>query len=69
MNDYVDHNLIRRLNHECDSEQQHVQRLIQEAQGWFSVDQVKYQEARAFEQKSCNRARSLGVRQQTGYYY
>lgn len=68
MNDYVDQNLVRRLNHECENEQTQYQRLIQEAQGWFSIDQEKLREAKALEQRSCNRLRGLPLRQ-AGYYY
>lgn len=48
------------LNVECDLEQQRQARLMQDAQGWFFVDEAKMREARNMPKPSCTRLRELG---------
>ncbi|OMP83392.1 putative J domain-containing protein [Diplodia seriata] len=48
------------LNVECDIEQQRQARLMQDAQGWFFVDETKMKEARKMPKPSCTRLRDLG---------
>lgn len=48
------------LNVECDIEQQRQTRLMQDAQGWFFVDEAKMREARSMPKPSCTKLRELG---------
>ncbi|KAL1981514.1 hypothetical protein VTN96DRAFT_2495 [Rasamsonia emersonii] len=50
---------VNKLRHECESEVQMRDRMIQEAQGWFFPDVEKMKEARAMELKSCRRLDAL----------
>ncbi|KAF2142351.1 uncharacterized protein K452DRAFT_226614 [Aplosporella prunicola CBS 121167] len=51
---------MSKLNYECDSERQQQSRLLQEAQGWFFIDETKMREARTMPMKSCKRLGELG---------
>ena len=55
----AENTLVYRLNSECESEQVERQRLLQEAQGWFSVDTDKLDEAERLEMRSCHRLRNF----------
>lgn len=37
----------------CIAEQQHRQRLVEEAQGWFSTDEAKLEQARKLKMEAC----------------
>jgi DnaJ family protein B protein 12 len=52
------------LSDKCDLEVERKKRLVQEAQGWFSVDEDKMQQANEFEMKSCNRLDQLRIPRQ-----
>ncbi|KAF2086001.1 DUF1977-domain-containing protein, partial [Saccharata proteae CBS 121410] len=47
------------LNVECEAEHQRQSRLMQEAQGWFFVDEGKMREARGLEMRSCRRLKDM----------
>lgn len=59
MDSYVEGVLYERLQRECEFAQRQTQRLVQEAQGWFSVDEEKMAQARAVDNASCHRLRGL----------
>ncbi|EPS35731.1 hypothetical protein H072_10852 [Dactylellina haptotyla CBS 200.50] len=52
---------IGKLQDECTNEYEKKQEKIQESQGWFFVDQKKFQEAMAIQLRSCQRLTDLGV--------
>jgi len=43
------------VSHECELEQRRRDQLLNDAQGWFFVDQSKIEEARKLDMKSCKR--------------
>lgn len=53
---------IEILNLKCEYEHSHQQQVMQDAQGWFFIDQEKMDSARKLEKPSCKRLRELGVR-------
>ncbi|KAI9717692.1 MAG: hypothetical protein M1828_007095 [Chrysothrix sp. TS-e1954] len=55
----AENRLVGHLNAQCEREQMERQRLLQEAQGWFSVDHAKLDEAERLELKGCRRLRGL----------
>jgi DnaJ homolog subfamily B member 12 len=55
---------INTLKYECQSEHVERNRMLEEAQGWFSTDEKKFREARALPMRSCNRLNDLGVHRQ-----
>lgn len=50
---------IHHLNVKCEMEHQQQTRMVQDAQGWFYVDQNKMDEARRMEKKHCKRLKEL----------
>ncbi len=50
---------MRKLQVECEVEVDRRNRLMQEAQGWFFQDEVKMDEARTMEMRSCRRLDDL----------
>ncbi|KAF2759626.1 DnaJ-domain-containing protein [Pseudovirgaria hyperparasitica] len=50
---------IEILTQECVAEEQRVERMVQDAQGWFFVDEEKMALARAYRKVSCERRRAL----------
>jgi len=52
--------LVGRLSRGCQAEHETRDRLMREAQGWFSVDRARYDEARGMEMRSCGRLNALG---------
>lgn len=55
---------INILKYECQVEHSERNRMLEEAQGWFSTDERKLREARAMPMRSCNRLNELGVSRQ-----
>lgn len=55
---------INTLKYECQVEHSERNRLLEEAQGWFSTDERKLREARAMPMRSCTRLNELGVSRQ-----
>lgn len=55
---------INVLRYECQVEHSERNRMLEEAQGWFSTDEKKFREARALPMRSCNRLNELGVSKQ-----
>jgi len=53
--------LLGTLQRECDSEVQMRDRLYNDAQGWFFVDQAKLELAERMEMRSCRRLQSFGM--------
>lgn len=51
---------VGQLNVECEAEVDRRRRLVNEAQGWFFVDQDKLAQARAMEMRSCRKLEGLG---------
>lgn len=51
---------VHDLNMGCEHEKQEQQRLMNEAQGWFLVDEEKMAEARRLEKKNCGRLNEMG---------
>lgn len=56
---YVNH-----LSAECEWEQTQRQRLFQEAQGFWSRDEQKWEQAKRFEMPSCRKLQGWGYRVQ-----
>lgn len=52
---------VRVLQNKCDFEYDLRQRRLEDSQGWFFVDQEKYDKAKSMKMESCDRLRSLGV--------
>ncbi|KAK9447035.1 DnaJ domain-containing protein [Limtongia smithiae] len=52
---------VRILQNKCDYEYDLRQRKLEESQGWFFVNQEKYEKAKGMKMESCDRLRSLGV--------
>lgn len=50
------------LNLKCEYEHQTQQQVMNDAQGWFFVDQEKMDGARRMEKPSCAKLREIGVR-------
>lgn len=61
MDAHVENALVNKLDRECEGARVMQQRLRQEAQGWFSVDQEKYRAARAVDDSACVRLRGLNL--------
>lgn len=57
----VERRLIGTLQLECDSEVQMRERMLNDAQGWFFVDQEKLEAAQRMEMRACRRLNQLGV--------
>ena len=55
---------VNTLKYECQVEHSERNRMLEEAQGWFSSDERKLREARAMPMRSCNRLDELGVSRQ-----
>jgi DnaJ homolog subfamily B member 12 len=55
---------INTLKYECQVEHSERNRMLEEAQGWFSTDERKLREARAMPMWSCNRLNEMGVSRQ-----
>ncbi|EON62740.1 hypothetical protein W97_01965 [Coniosporium apollinis CBS 100218] len=51
---------VQKLDGECEREQQARMRLMQDAQGWFYVDQERMERARRMDMRSCRRLGELG---------
>lgn len=56
--------LVGRLSRGCQAEHETRERLMREAQGWFSVDREKYDQARGMEMRSCGRLNAMGYKYQ-----
>lgn len=52
---------VSKLRYECETEVQHRERMMQDAQGWFFPDVEKMKEARSMELRSCRRLEDLRV--------
>ncbi|KAK9460364.1 DnaJ domain-containing protein [Lipomyces oligophaga] len=57
----AENSYVRTLQTKCDFEYDVRQRRLEESQGWFFVDQDKYQKAKNMKMESCERLRSMGV--------
>lgn len=53
---------IHQVNVRCEYEHQQQQRLMQDAQGWFFIDEDKMNQARKMDKPSCKRLREMGIR-------
>ena len=51
---------ITNLQYECQIEARTRNRMVEDAQGWFFVDERKMKEARRYDMKACRRLDSLG---------
>ena len=54
-------NYVQQLRVGCEQELDHRQRLINEAQGWFSQDAEKIRQAQKLEMRDCRKLDALGV--------
>lgn len=52
---------VRKLRIDCEIESENRQRLVQDAQGWFMIDQEKMAKARRLPMKNCNRLDELRI--------
>lgn len=52
--------LLNKLKNECEDEVDRRRRMVQDAQGWFSNDREKMQQAMGMEMKSCKRLEGFG---------
>ena len=55
---------ISTLQYNCEIERNTRQQLLQDAQGWFAVDEDKIRKARSMPMKSCTRLDELRIRRQ-----
>jgi hypothetical protein len=55
---------ISTLQYNCEVERNTKQQLLQDAQGWFAVDEEKIKQARSMPMRSCSRLDELRVRRQ-----
>ncbi|KAK9456436.1 DnaJ domain-containing protein [Dipodascopsis uninucleata] len=58
----VETSYIRGLQNKCDIEYDRRQRKLDESQGWFFVDQEKYQQALKMKMDSCDKLKTMGLR-------
>lgn len=56
----VERRMLYTLDVGCENERRQQERMMQDAQGWFFIDQEKYAAARNLPMKSCNRLRTYG---------
>jgi len=56
---YAEVRYVNQLNVQCENEQNTRQRLFQESQGWFWVDEAKLEQARRMDLWACNRLREI----------
>jgi DnaJ family protein B protein 12 len=61
LDSYVENKYINKLGSECEWERNLKQRAYQEAQGFFSRDQVKWQRAEAMATPACDKLRTWGL--------
>ena len=54
-------NFVQKLQYECEVEAQGQRRMMEEAQGWFFVDEGKMNQARGMSMRSCRRLDELRV--------
>lgn len=52
---------VQQLRYGCEQEQEHQQRLVNEAQGWFVQDVEKMNRARNLEMRSCKKLDSMNL--------
>lgn len=55
---------ISTLQYNCEVERNTKQQMLQDAQGWFAVDEEKIKQARSMPMRSCSRLDELRVRRQ-----
>jgi DnaJ family protein B protein 12 len=55
----VEVKFVSELGYRCQVEQQQQERLMQEAQGWFSVDERILEQARNLPMKNCKRYQEI----------
>lgn len=67
MDKYAESTYLKGLQHECQREYDSKSQQIQESQGWFFVDQKKFQAAMNIQLPSCDRLRELGVAERRLY--
>ncbi|KAF1835077.1 DUF1977-domain-containing protein [Decorospora gaudefroyi] len=61
LDDVAENQYVHITNTRCQSERFRQRKAMEEAQGWFSVDQEAMSKARNMELKSCNKLRKLGL--------
>lgn len=61
---FVDETLMETLNRKCEMESQMYARMVQDAQGWFSVDAEKMARARSMGRPNCERLQGVRNRLQ-----
>ncbi|KAI4714578.1 hypothetical protein J4E89_000259 [Alternaria sp. Ai002NY15] len=61
LDDIAENQYVHITNTRCQNERVRQRRAMEEAQGWFSVDQEAMNKARNMELKNCNKLRKLGV--------
>jgi DnaJ family protein B protein 12 len=52
---------VHSVNVQCQHEQYKQRKMMEEAQGWFMVDQEAMDRARRMEMKNCNKLRKMGL--------
>lgn len=62
MDERVEVHFINKLSDECRVEMHDQNRIIDEANGWFSRDEAKIKLAKEMDLKACNRMTKLGLR-------
>lgn len=55
---------VNSLKHGCQMEHAERSRLLEEAHGWFSVDEMKVRRARSMPMTSCNQLNDMGISRQ-----
>lgn len=62
LDSYVESRYVQKVSQECEIEKNMRERAFQEAQGFFSRDQVKWEHARAMPMPACKRLEGWGYR-------
>ena len=61
LDEQAENQYVHITNTRCQNERVKQRRAMEEAQGWFSVDQEAMNKARNMELKNCNKLRKLGL--------
>ena len=61
LDEQAENQYVHVTNTRCHNEKVQQKRAMEEAQGWFSVDQEAMRKARTMDMKNCNKLRKLGL--------
>ncbi|KAF2127422.1 DUF1977-domain-containing protein [Dothidotthia symphoricarpi CBS 119687] len=61
LDDQAENQYVHAVNTRCQNEKFHQSRMMQDAQGWFFVDEEAMERARHLDMKNCNKLRQMGL--------